>query len=452
MSGPTNSGVPIEAAQHLFAARARETDIQRDPIVVRESDGITITDVKGREYLDGLSGIWVVNIGHGNQVLIDAMTNQLRRFSFSWPEGTLNEPAIQLAQLLADITPEQLTTVKLLNSGSEATEAAMKLARQYFFHTGHPRKTKIISRYLSWHGSTMGALSMGGTTGWKEPFGPFLGECRHVPPHYCYRCPYGLTYPECDVACARVIGNVIEWEDPETVAAVIVDPVMVSAGILVPPREYLEILREICHRTNTLLIFDEVITGFGRTGKMFAMDTFDVVPDIVAMAKGMSSGYAPLAGIIASQTLAEAFSGEEKAFDHGHTFGGNPVSAAAGVANITEILKRNLIENATTVGAYLQQQGRSFHAFPMVGDVRGVGMILGVEFVADRDTRASFPEQTAPGLRIQAACQRRGLLIRASPNWIALAPPLITTEPEVSKMLEIIADSIQEVQTEIRSQ
>jgi adenosylmethionine-8-amino-7-oxononanoate aminotransferase len=448
----TNSGALLEYAQHLFAARSHETDIQRDPIVVRESKGIAVRDVKGREYLDGLSGIWVVNIGHGNQSVVDAMITQLRSFSFSWPEGTLNEPAIRLARLLADITPAPLTTVKLLNSGSEATEAAMKLARQYFFHTGHPRKTKIISRYLSWHGSTMGALSMGGTTGWKEPFGPFLGECRHVPPHYCYRCPYGLTYSACDVACARVIENVLEWEDPETVAAVIVDPVMVSAGILVPPMEYLQVLREICDRTNTLLIFDEVITGFGRTGKMFAMDTFDVVPDIVAMAKGMSSGYAPLAGIIASQTVAEAFSAEEKPFEHGHTFGGNPVSAAAGVANITEMLKHNLIENAGAVGAYLQEQGRSFHTFPIVGDVRGVGMILGIEFVADRDTRAPFPGRTAPGLRVQAACQKRGLLIRANPHWMALAPPLITTELEIDKMLEIIADSIREVQTRILSQ
>jgi adenosylmethionine-8-amino-7-oxononanoate aminotransferase len=189
MPKATDENTLIGDSLHLFAARAHEEAAQRDPIIVREAKGITVTDLDGREYLDGLSGIWVVNIGHGNQAVIDATIEQIRRFSFSWPEGTLNAPAIRLARLLADITPAQLTTVTLLNSGSEATEAAMKLARQFFSQTGHPRKTKIISRYLSWHGSTMGALSMGGTTGWKEPFGPFLGECRHVPPHYCYRCP-----------------------------------------------------------------------------------------------------------------------------------------------------------------------------------------------------------------------------------------------------------------------
>jgi adenosylmethionine-8-amino-7-oxononanoate aminotransferase len=451
MPEATDKKALIEDSQHLFAARAHEEAARRDPIIVRQAEEITVTDIDGRQYIDGLSGIWVVNIGHGNQAVIQAMIDQMRRLSFSWPEGTLNEPAVRLARLLADITPPQLTTVTLLNSGSEATEAAMKLARQYFYQTGHPRKTKIVSRYLSWHGSTMGALSMGGTTGWKEPFGPFLGECRHVPPHYCYRCPYGLSYPACDVACARVIERVIEWEDPETVAAVIVDPVMVSAGILVPPEEYLQTVRDICHRTNTLLIFDEVITGFGRTGRMFAMDTFDVIPDIVAIAKGMSSGYAPLAGIIASQTLADAFLGKEGGFRHGHTFGGNPVSATAGVANITQILQNNLIENAEAVGAYLQQQGRSLYTYPMVGDVRGVGMILGIEFVADRDTRAPFAPPVEPGLRVQAVCRRRGLLIRANPDWVALAPPLITTPADVDHMLKIVRDSIQEVQAEIQT-
>ena len=451
MTNATDENTLIGDSLHLFAARAHEEAARRDPIIVREAKGITITDLDGREYLDGLSGIWVVNIGHGNQAVIDAMINQIQRFSFSWPEGTLNAPAIRLARLLTDISPAQLTTVTLLNSGSEATEAAMKLAHQYFSQTGHPRKTKIISRYLSWHGSTMGALSMGGTTGWKEPFGPFLGECRHVPPHYCYRCPYSLAYPACDVVCARMIERVIEWEDPETVAAVIVDPVMVSAGILVPPREYLQIVRDICHRTDTLLIFDEVITGFGRTGKMFAMDTFEVVPDILAIAKGMSSGYAPLAAIIASQTLADAFLGKECGFRHGHTFGGNPVSATTGVANITQMLQNRLIENAEAVGAHLQRQGRSMYNFPMVGDVRGVGMLLGIELVADRHTRAPYPPSVEPGLQVQAACRRRGLLIRASPDWVALAPPLITTPVDVDNMLEIVGDSIQEVQAEIQS-
>ncbi len=439
----------IRDAQHLFEARGHDEADRQAPTIVREAGGIRVTDVEGQSYLDGLSGIWTVNIGHGNRAVVEAMTEQLQRFSFSWPEGTLSEAAIRLGRLLAEITPPELTTVLLVNSGSEATEATLKLARQYWLQTGHPRKTKILGRYLSWHGSTMGALSMGGTTPWKEPFGPFLAECRHVAPPYCYRCPYGLTYPACDLACARVIENVIEWEDPETVAAIILDPVMVSAGILVPPQGYLTTVREICQRTGTLLIFDEVITGFGRTGEMFAMDTFDVVPDIVALAKGMSSGYAPLAGIVAAERVAGEFWGAGKAFHHGHTFGGNPVSAAAGVANITQILEGGLIDNARRVGVYLQQQGQVLRKQPIVGDVRGVGLILGTELVADPGSRERFPAQVEPGLRIQAAAKQRGLLLRASPNWIALAPPLITRESEIDEMLSIVQASIEEVQAQI---
>jgi adenosylmethionine-8-amino-7-oxononanoate aminotransferase len=380
------------------------------------------------------------------------MTEQLRRFTFSFPTGTANEPAICLARLLSDITPSELTTVKLVNSGSEATEAALKLTRQYFQQSGHQRRTKIISRYLSWHGATTGALSMSGISGLKEPFEPLLGGCLQVPPPYCYRCPYGLTYPECDVVCARVIEKIIQWEGPETVAAVIIDPVMISAGILVPPREYLKLLREICHRTGTLLIFDEVVTGFGRTGKMFAMDAFEVVPDIVAMAKGMSSGYAPLAGIIASQTVAAAFRGGEEesvAFRHGHSLGANPLSATAGLVNIRQILKDHLIENAGRVGEYLQQEAQSLYSHPMVGDVRGIGLLLGVELVTDRVARAPFPSHVKPGLKIQAASKRRGLLIRADPDWVALGPPLISRPEDVDKMLEILDASIQEVQAEV---
>ena len=455
MLAPTDKESLIKNLRHLFIDMTQTKVFQRDATIIRKGRGLIVTDIDGKDYIDGLSGIWVVNLGHGNQAVIESMIEQLKRFSFSFPVGTANEPAIHLARLLSDITPPQLTTVKLLNSGSEATEAALKLTRQYFLQTGHPRKTKIISRYLSWHGATMGALSMSGTTGLKVPFEPLLGQCLHMPPPYCYRCPYGLTYPGCGVICARLIEKVIEWEGPETVAAVIVDPVMVSAGILVPPPEYLKILREICDRTNTLLIFDEVITGFGRTGKMFAMDTFEVLPDIIAMAKGMGSGYAPLAGIIASQTIADAFWGEEKdnvQFQHGHTFGANPLSATAGLANIAQILERNLIENAGRVGEHLQQQGQALYKHPMVGDVRGVGLMLGVELVTDRETRVPFPAHVKPGLKIQAAGKRRGLLMRANPDWIALGPPLISTKADIDKMLEIVDASIKEVQAEILPQ
>jgi len=438
--------------EHLFLDMTQMKSFRENPTIIQKAAGLSVTDMEGKEYLDGLSGIWVVNIGHGNRAVIEAMTEQLQRFTFSMPIGTTNEPAIRLARLLADITPPELTTVKLLNSGSEATEAALKLARQYHLQTGHPRKTKVISRYMSWHGATLGALSMSGTTGLMTPFEPLLGGCVHVPPPYCYRCPYLMHYPECNVACARIIARTIEWEGPETVAAVIVDPVMVSAGVLVPPPEYLEIVRGICDETDTLLIFDEVITGFGRIGKMFAMDTYEVVPDIMAMAKGMGSGYAPLAGIIASKRVADAFWGEEEEhveFMHGHTFGANPLSSVAGLANIQQMLDNDMIGNAGRVGAYLQDRAQSLYSHRMVGDVRGVGLMLGVELVSDRETRQPFPSHIQPGLMVQRAAKARGLLMRASPGWVALGPPLITTEDDVDRMLGIVDAAIEEVEAEI---
>ena len=439
--------------EHLFLDMTQMKSFRQDATIIRHGDGLIVTDTVGNQYIDGLSGIWVVNIGHGNQAVIDAMTKQLQRVTFNMPIGTINEPAIRLARLIADITPAPLTTVKLVNSGSEATETALKLARQYFLQMGHPRKTKIISRYLSWHGATMGALSMSGTTGLKTPFEPLLGGCLQVPPPYCYRCPYGLRYPDCDVACARMIEKVIDWEGPQTVAAIIVDPVMVSAGILVPPDEYLPILRDICDRTNTLLIFDEVITGFGRVGKLFAMEVFGVVPDIVAMGKGMSSGYAPLAAIIASQRIADAFWGkpdEHLEFMHGHTFGANPLSSTAGLASIQQMLAHDMLEHAERVGKHLQQQAQNLCRHKMVGDVRGIGLMMGVEFVTDRQTRESFPAEVKAGLKVQDACKRRGLLLRANPDWIALGPPLISTQVDIDRMLEIIDACIEQVQEEIQ--
>jgi len=438
--------------EYLFVDMTQGKKFVRDATIIAHGQGSIVTDIDGKDYIDGLSGIWVVNIGHGNKVIIDAMVQQLRKFSFSFPVGTINAPAIRLARLLREITPPSLTHVKLLNSGSEATEAVLKLARQYFLQTGRPRKIKTISRYLSWHGATLGALSMSGVPGLKTPFEPLMGGCLHMAPPHCYRCPYGLCYPNCNVVCARIIEKVIEWEGADTVAMIIVDPVMVSAGILVPPPEYLKLLREICDRHDILLVFDEVITGFGRTGNMFAMDTFDVVPDIAAIAKGMSSGYAPLSGFVASRVIGEAFWGEaedEIQFQHGHTFGANPLSSTAGLVNIQQILENDLIENANRVGAYMQAQAQSLYDLPIVGDVRGVGMMLGVELVADRETREPFPVGVGPGLEIQAAGKQRGMLMRASANWVALGPPIISTEGDIDIMLSILRDSIRQVQDEL---
>ena len=398
MTTSTSKESLIRDAQHLFEARGHDEADRQAPTIVREAGGIRVTDVEGQSFLDGLSGIWTVNIGHGNRAVVEAMTEQLQRFSFSWPEGTLSEPAIRLGHLLAEITPPELTTVLLVNSGSEATEATLKLARQYWLQTGHPRKSQDPGPVpvLAWlddgrpehgrHHTLEGTLRT--LSGGMPPRAPALLLPLPLRPD-----PSGLRpglragHRKCDpVGRSRDSWQLSSWTRSWSQPASWCHPRGTS-------RWYVR----SASAPVMLLIFDEVITGFGRTGEMFAMDTFGVVPDIVALAKGMSSGYAPLAGIVAAERVAGEFWGEGRAFHHGHTFGGNPVSATAGVANITQILEGGLIDNARRVGAYLQQQGQVLRDQPIVGDVRGVGLILGTELVADRRQPGALPGRGEAG-------------------------------------------------------
>ena len=269
-----------EFLRQIFV-RDQMAEWSKDPIIMARADGVRYWDIHGREYLDALSGIYVVSVGHNNPRVIDAIRRQLETLHFSPPMHGTNPVAIQLANLLAELAPGDLSTVKFQCGGGEVIEGAIKLARQYHRLTGSPGKYKIISRYQSWHGSTLGALAASGLKSRKtvnEPLGPgFI----HVFSPICYRCPFDKKYPECGITCAKLIGDTIELEDPATVAAVLVEPIGHTGGIIDPPQEYLPMLREICDRHNVLLMFDEVITGVGRTGQLFAADTFGVLPDVL---------------------------------------------------------------------------------------------------------------------------------------------------------------------------
>ena len=293
------------------------------------AEGVHYWDVDGKRYLDALSGIYVVSLGHGNRRVIEAIRQQLETLHFSPPMHGSNPWAVQLANLLADLAPGDLSTVKFQCGGSEVTEAAIKLARQYHKLTGNPGKYKIISRYQSWHGSTLASLSASGLKSRKTVNEPLAPGFLHVFPPTCYRCPFGKDYGSCGITCATLIGDVIEMEDPATVAAVLVEPIGHTGGVIDPPEEYLPLLREICDRHNVLLIFDEIITGIGRTGRMFAAETFGVLPDVLCLGKGLSGGYVPLSAMICRRPIADAFWGpiaENPGFVEGHTFEGNPVS------------------------------------------------------------------------------------------------------------------------------
>jgi len=438
----------------LFLDFMQMQQFAKNPLVISGGNGIRLTDTEGRQYIDGLSGVFVTSLGHGNEHVIGAMSDQLKRLAFAPPLHSTNPPALELTQHLLRIAPEGVSALKFLSGGSEATEAAMKLARQYHQQSGHPRKYKVISRYGAYHGGTMGALSAGGGRERKSVFEPLGVGFIHVHPPYCYRCPFDQSYPSCGRTCVGLIERTIESEDPETVAAVIVEPISISsAGFMVPPPDYLPRLREICDRHNVVLIYDEIITGFGRLGTMFGSEYFKAAPDITCCGKGMSGGYAPLAAILIRERIAAAFYGAEEdnvQFHHGHTYAGNPVACAAGVAALTQLVEQDLVGNARRQGERLRQHLVKFaERFHVIGDVRGAGLLQGVEFVRNRDTRERFPSAIKPGKTVEREARKRGLLLRCGNDFAALAPPLIVTAAEVDEMAAILGESIAVAQQEL---
>ena len=371
----------------------------QDPLILERGDGIRVTDVFGQTYIDGLSGVFTVNLGHGVQELVDVAAAQARQIAFTAPTMATNPPALRFADLLIDITPEQYTTVKFFTGGSEANEAAIKLARQFWLQTGHPRKYKVISRYRSYHGGTGQAMAASAQTAWKWKFEPFAPGFVHVTPPARPGCAACRRTDSCTMACLDLLEQAMVEEHPETVAAVIAEPIMLSAGVHIPHPEYFPRLRELCDRHNVLLIYDEIITGFGRTGRLFGAERVGAWPDILTCGKGISGGYAPLSAILIADRVSEAFWGEPEAgvqFWAGHTFGGNPVSCAVGEAAVRYLLDRDLIGNADRVGSYLAERLEVIAARqPTIAEVRGIGMLRGVAFTAPIGQRVYEPRGDA---------------------------------------------------------
>ncbi len=433
----TQVGVDLlDALPHLLVDFRQMKAFVEEPLVMARAEGVRYWDVNGKEYLDGISGIFVANLGHGHPRIIEAVKRQLDTLTFAPPMHGTSAPALELVRLLGEITPGDLKTIKLLSGGSEAIEAALKFTLQYHRQTGHPRKHKFISRYRGYHGATLGALGATGLAARRGLYEPLLANFIRVHPPHCYRCPFEKEYPSCDVFCARTVEDTIKMEGADTVAAIIVEPITNTGGIITPPGPYLPELRAICDRHNVLLIFDEIITGFGRTGEMFAAQTFKTVPDILCVGKGMGGGYGPLSAMIASDRLAKAFWGEPEEgieFSHGHTFGGNPLSCAAGIAAITELVECKVPARARETGEYLAQRLEGLRKFGIVGEVRGKGMLRGVEI-------------TRPlGRQIGKRALELGLIVRSDPDWFALAPALIIGREDLDRMLEILEQAIAEV-------
>jgi adenosylmethionine-8-amino-7-oxononanoate aminotransferase len=409
----------------------------QDPLILERGEGIRVTDVFGKTYIDGLSGVFTVNLGHGVQELIDVAAEQARKIAFTAPTMATNPSALRLADLLIGITPEQYTTVKFFTGGSEANEAAIKLARQFWLQAGHPRKYKVISRYRSYHGGTGQAMAASAQTAWKWKFEPFAPGFIHVTPPARPACAACRRADACTMACLDLMEQAIVEEHPETVAAVIAEPVMLSAGVHLPHPEYFPRLRELCDAHNVLLIYDEIITGFGRTGRLFGAERVGAWPDILTCGKGISGGYAPLSAILIADRVSEAFWGEPEAgvqFWAGHTFGGNPVSCAVGEAAVRYLIDHDLIGNAERVGNYLAARLEDLATRqPAIAEVRGIGMLRGVAF-------------TQPiGQAVYDAARRGGLLTRPGADWVGVAPPLVTTREEADEIAAILEAAIAEV-------
>lgn len=430
------------ATEHLWLHASPWQALTRAPDrrLLVSGQGCTVVDAQGRAYLDALSGLWLVNVGHGRSAIAEAMARQAKTLAYASASRATTLPAIQLATLLARLTPGDLSTVLFSSGGSEAVESALKITRQYHALRGEPERYKVIARRGSYHGATYGAMSVSGAPQSVEPyFSPLVPGGLTVSAPYCYRCDYRKTYPSCEVYCADAVEDLIQYENPRTVAAVIAEPISAACGVVVPPAEYLPRLREICDRHGVLLIFDEVITGFGRTGRMFAAEHWDVVPDIMTLAKGLSSGYAPIAATVCRPHVVQPFNSETgKALAHLLTFGGQAVACAAALANIEILVQERLVENAAEQGRYLLTQLQhlaSRHA--VVGDVRGLGLLCALELVKDQRTKAPFDGGGPEIVRLLDLLAEQGMLTRADTN-LYLAPPLCIQRHEVDRLVAMV--------------
>ncbi len=420
------------------------------PVLVR-GEGVWVEDETGKRYLDAVAGIAVVNVGHGRARVAEAMRRQAATLAYCISNIFANEPARDLADRLGRLTPGDLKHFQFTSGGSEATEVAIKLARQYHLERGRPDKHVVIGRQQSYHGATLGALSVGGMPARRKKFEPLLLDFPRMAPNYCYRCPFGKTYPGCELECARDLEDVIRRTGADRVAAFIAEPVVGAAcGATVPPREYFPIVREVCDRYDVLFIADEVITGLGRTGRNFAIEHWGVTPDLLTMAKGLSGGYAPLGAVAISDKVADVFRAGGAAFDHIFTYGANPLAAAAGCEVLDILVEERLVERAAGLSEGFFARGRRLLDHPIVGDVRGLGLLMGVELVRDPETRLPFPPERKAAAVVAAEALRRGLVLYPSSgtadgvagDHFLVCPPLTITESELDLLFAILDTSL----------
>lgn len=420
-------------------------------------EGIYLYDESGKRYIDGSGGALVVNIGHGQKEILKGMTEQMGRLGYVHGTQFTTKAMEDYAGALAGILPKGLEKIYFLSGGSESIEAAIKLARQYFLESGQSQRWRVVARWHSYHGNTLGALSLTGRIGMRRPYLPLLIDFPHFPPPYCYRCPFGLAYPECELECAKALENVILMEGPETISAVILEPVIgATVGAVVPPNGYLSSIRKICDHYGILLIDDEVMTGMGRTGRWFAVEHWGVTPDIMVLGKGMSGGYFPLSAMITRGEFVDRLKEKTGGFVHGHTFSHHPVACAVGLAVLEYIRKHQLVERGAGRGEYLLKGLEELKALPFVGDVRGKGLMTAIEFVKDQKTKEPFPRGDKFAERVIDLAFENGLILYPGTGFVdgvngdmvMVAPPLIIEENQIDEIIDILEKIFSRMQKE----
>jgi adenosylmethionine-8-amino-7-oxononanoate aminotransferase len=439
--------------KHLWVQTQQYNDLARDDglVVIKRGDGIYVEDIKGRRFIDAMSGLWVVAVGHGRSELAEVARRQIEELPYANPFAYATQPAIDLATKLAEITPPSIQKAFFINSGSEAVETAIRMAKQYHYNRGERRKQKVISRIGSYHGITAMAMSVNGSSYTnRKPFEPLMPGVVHVENVNCARCPFEKTYPDCNVFCGRHIEDEIKFQDPETIAAIIAEPISTSNGCWVPPQEYWQTLRDICDRHNILLIADEVIDGFGRTGEWFGIQHYPVEPDIMTVAKGLSSGYAPISAALTSQKVADAFvGGKQEAFAGGITWGAHPVSCAVALANVEIIERERLVENSARMGEHLAQQLQELRSRRRtVADTRGIGLMHVLELKRDPESGEDFREEDDVNHRMPDLLRDQGLLARAGAS-ISIAPPLVINREEVDNLVDALDQAIGQLERDL---
>ncbi len=433
--------------QHLIHP-LHHPNFHRAPKIWVKGRGSILEDAEGHEYIDGLAGLWNINVGHGRAELAQAAFDQMSTLAYhSAYIGGTNLPAIHLARKLSELTYPQINTFYFTTSGAESSESSFKTARFYWKAVGRPDKIKIISRMRGYHGVTMAAMSATGMPAYWTMFEPRVPNFLHIESPYPYRYNHQDKSVSAGVDAANLLEQKILEEGAETIAAFIAEPVQGAGGVIVPPADYFPRIREICDKYDVLFISDEVITGFGRTGKWFGLEHYNVQPDIMQFAKGITSGYVPLGGIGVSDKIAEVINSvpPSQRWMHAATYSGHPTCCAVALENLRILEDEKLVERASVQGAKLMQSLASLRGMEGVGDVRGLGLIAAVEIVADKETKAQYPADRQLSQRMMDALLAKGLYTRVLFDAIAVCPPLVVTDSEIDRIAQIIRETIPEV-------